>query len=86
MGTYEWDGTSPAAAVVEAVAEESDCDPAELATLYRVIDPDALEAFLDPRSGTEADRRVEFDYAGYAVAVTDDGLVEVTRAEAPLVG
>lgn len=84
MGTYEWDDSSPATAVVEAVAAECGCKQEELAALYDVIDPDALEAFFETGASRHRHRCIEFDYAGYEIAVSGDRRIEVTRAEEPL--
>lgn len=86
MGTYGWGEQSVAVAVVEAVAEEAQCEPDELTSLYDVIDPDALERFFEVDGGPDpARRRVSFTYAGYDVEVSGDRRIEVTRSEAPLV-
>lgn len=87
MGTYGWGEQSVAIAVIEAVAEEAECEPDELTSLYDVIDPDALERFFAVDGGDHPRRRrVSFTYDGYDVAVSGDRDIEVTPTEAPLVG
>lgn len=66
-------------AVVDAVAAAAGVSPLQLEPIATVIDPDALNAvFRSGRSGV----RVEFEYSGYVVSVTDgpDGTdVSVTQ-------
>lgn len=86
MATYGWAEQSVAIAVIEAVAEEAQCGPDELPSLYDVIDPDALDQFFsvgdDARSTS---RRVSFTYDGYDVSLSEDRRIEVTPSESPLV-
>lgn len=62
-------------AIVFEVAEREGTDPTQLPPLYEVVDPDALQAFVES-SGDDA-LAVEFLYQGYEVRVTSDGDVEV---------
>lgn len=60
-------------AVLAAVADRADADPADLPPLYDAIDPDALDAlFGEGRPG-----RVSFPYAGYEVTVVGRDRVTV---------
>lgn len=64
----------PSEEVIEAVANEEGLDPAELRSpLYDAIDPDALDALFRNSAGA-----VSFEYHGYAVVVTSDGIVQLT--------
>ena len=64
--------------VVDAVAAAEGTDPLDLgATLYDVVDPDALDALYRDGGGTVA---VEFDYVGYRVAIDEDGEIDVSKA------
>lgn len=65
---------SPSTAVVEAVANAEECDPADLKTpLYDHVDPDALDAFV----ASPADSCVRFEYHGYEVRIDGDGGVTI---------
>lgn len=76
---------APSRAVVEAVAEAEDVDPTDLAPLYGVVDPDALDAlFTSPLSESNAPTTagtVTFTYEGYRVEVTGGGRVSLEDAE-----
>lgn len=66
--------TPPSETVVETVADLEGSEPLGLEPpLYRVIDPDALDALFDPASGDplRSGTRVAFDYLGYRVVVED---------------
>lgn len=53
-------------AVIRALAEADDCDPADLTPpLYETIDPDALNALY-----ARASPHVHFDYGEYHVEIT----------------
>ncbi|PSP55970.1 hypothetical protein BRC82_03115 [Halobacteriales archaeon QS_1_67_19] len=68
------------AAVIEAVAEAADRDPAELGTpLYDQIDPDALDnLFSDRHNGMpRGSGHVVFTLLDYEVTVYSDGHVVV---------
>lgn len=67
----------PSVSVVEAVAAETGADPASLAPLYDVVDPDALDGLFEPG----ASGSVEFEFCGHDVAVHADGRVLVDGAE-----
>lgn len=70
--------------IIAAVAEREGVDPTEVEppeyeALYEVLDPEALDALFAPRqNGTErAAGRVEFEYCGYDITVTDGGEVSL---------
>jgi hypothetical protein len=63
---------SPAAGVVEAVVARDGVDPADLPPLASAVDPDALDAVIDE---DDEQRRLSFEYHGYAVTVHADGSV-----------
>ena len=69
------DGPAPSLAVVEAIAELADVDPADLSdegvVLYEHVDPDALNALVSDRS----DADVSLTVAGYDVRVGPDSAV-----------
>jgi hypothetical protein len=66
--------TRPSQRIVEAVAEEEGCDPAELIPrLHDVVDPDALDrVFADYEFGY-----VAFSYGGHEVTLYANGEVVV---------
>ncbi|UPV99366.1 hypothetical protein M0R88_12625 [Halorussus gelatinilyticus] len=67
-------------AVIDAVADAADLDPAELGTpLYDQIDPDALDnLFSDRHNGTpRGSGHVVFTLLDYEVTVYSDGSVVV---------
>lgn len=63
--------------VVGRVAKYEDTDPAELPPLFDVIDPDALDAFIDGAGRRDTPAQIQFSYHGYTVTVTGDGSVHV---------
>ena len=82
--TATWNTDSentPVYAVVSAVAEAEDVDPVDLPPLYNAIDPEALNALFTSRNDT-AVATVEFEYAGYTVAIHGTGEVVVRPAQA----
>ncbi|QSX00728.2 hypothetical protein J0X25_07155 [Haloterrigena alkaliphila] len=66
-----------------AVADETETPVDELPPLYTAIDPDALDAIVQPRSDgrTEAGPRVSFTIAGCTVDVGDGTVVVTADAE-----
>ncbi|WP_254270867.1 HalOD1 output domain-containing protein [Halorussus aquaticus] len=72
------EGESVTEAVVRAVSAEKDSRPAELESLYSVIETDALNALFGPQlSGNRrmANGAVAFEYSGCEIRVTHDGEV-----------
>ena len=67
---------TPSERVIQTVAAYSNTPPEELPLLYEAIDPDALDA-LFTTNGLSA--QVEFEYNDYHVAVSGDGVVDLTR-------
>ena len=68
-------------AVVDAVARAEGVDPLELdAPLYEAVDPDALDALFQTEAAA-VDGRIAFQYYGYEVTVTGDGLVALDAAD-----
>ena len=63
--------------VVGRIAKYEDTDPAELAPLFDVIDPDALDAFVDGARQRDTSAQIQFSYHGYTVTVSGDGSVHV---------
>lgn len=63
--------------VVSRVAQYEEMDPAELTPLYDVIDPDALDAFIEGADRRKTAAQIEFSYHGHTVTVSSDGAVQV---------
>ncbi|WP_126664425.1 HalOD1 output domain-containing protein [Haloterrigena salifodinae] len=77
--TANWDAdteNTPVYAVASAVAEAEGVDPVDLPPLYETIDPEALNDLLSSRDDSTV-ATVEFEYAGYAVTVSGEGMVTV---------
>lgn len=67
--------------IVNAVADETGCDPNTLPPLYSAVNPDALQTLLArPSSMTHeaADVEVTFEFADCTVAVSSTGEVDVS--------
>ncbi|WP_135366594.1 HalOD1 output domain-containing protein [Halosimplex halophilum] len=80
-------GTEPATPVIsilEAVAAADRTEALDLPPLSAAVDPEALNALLDPSGNASAPKRVTFDYAGRTVTVRRDGgvVVDPPRASA----
>jgi hypothetical protein len=69
--------------IVERVAASAGGDVTDLAPLYDVVDPEALERlFRRPvASRAASDLRVRFEYEGHVVVVREGGDVVVRRCE-----
>lgn len=73
--TFDWSGAeSVTAAVIDAVARASRAGPTDIAPLYDVIDPDALNALFETASRTASSGPVvEFEYHDMLVEVNASG-------------
>jgi len=76
---YEWASTAPSTAVIETVAIALDREPTTIEPLYESIDPDALDALLQPNGSpaTTNDVTVSFVVADRQVTVHSRGDVVV---------
>jgi hypothetical protein len=75
---YRWDGeTAPGFAIVEAVAETTGKEPAEMPPLQRTIDMDALESLI--AEPAESSVRLSFEYVGVDVTIEANGVIEVSQ-------
>lgn len=63
--------------VVGRIAKYEGIDPAELSPLYDVIDPDALDSFINGADRRDTAAEIQFSYHGYTVTVSTDGGVQV---------
>lgn len=70
------DGQSPAATVIETVADVEDVDPAELPPLADTIDPDMIDQFVTfAGSDTDSPAGLCFTHSGWNVFVRSDGTI-----------
>ena len=69
--------------VLTTVADANECTPDDLDTLYNVINPEALDELFAPRADgtTRSQGSVSFQYAGYWVTVSSDGVVELEPSD-----
>ena len=72
-------GLEPSTRLVLAVADRTGSSVDELPVLHETIDPEALDRLA--ADGRDASLDVRFEYAGFDVTVTDDGTVELVRAD-----
>ena len=79
---FEWASTAPSTAVVKTVAIALNREPTTIKSLYRSIDPDALDALLRPDGSPASsnDVTVSFVVADRQVTVHSRGDV-VVRAD-----
>ncbi|WP_459195036.1 HalOD1 output domain-containing protein [Halosimplex sp. J119] len=61
--------------VLTAIADELGTDPQSLPPLRDSIDPEFLNGFLD--AGEASVTTLSFEYHGYEVVVTSDGLIRL---------
>ncbi|SHK78645.1 MULTISPECIES: HalOD1 output domain-containing protein [Haladaptatus] len=67
-------------AVIRAVADAAEVDPADMTPLYDIIDPDALDRLFRPTSSVtrEVESSINFTMAGCEVVVSDNRTVSAT--------
>lgn len=70
-------------AVIVTLADVLDTEPGELDPLYSSVDPDALDAFVRVRNGTNADSHVAFTHEGHTIRVHSDGVVAISPGHEP---
>lgn len=77
--TYDGSTESASTAVVSTVAAVAEVGPLEIEPLYATVDPDALDALMDPvvSGPSRGDIRVTFSLAGHDVTVHSYGIVAV---------
>lgn len=70
------EGSTASETVLDAVAAVERTDPNDLTPpLYSVVDPEALDAFVESLNGRAG--RVEFVYRGHLVTVGGSGVISV---------
>lgn len=85
-GRVYWDqldaeDLSPSTGVVEAVLDLEGKDPNEITSLYDVLDPDALDSFIESWGGSGEPHRVSFSYEGYSIEVHSDRRIRLVPNE-----
>ncbi|WP_222915835.1 HalOD1 output domain-containing protein [Natrinema sp. SYSU A 869] len=79
VSTFDPDGDRPSETIVTAVATLCGSDPTELAPLYEVVDPDALDSFVEhaQRAADVDTHRVRFTYEEFDIGVRTDGEIRI---------
>lgn len=76
--SYDWEVTSPAAAVVETVGKAFNAAHTTFEPLYDTVDPDALNALvMSSDAPGNPNATVSFEYADRLVIVHSSGDVDV---------
>jgi len=70
-------------AVVATLAEVMDVEPFELDPLHSTVDPDALDALVRVRTGTDGDIHVTFTHEDHTITVYSYGVVTISQEHAP---
>lgn len=80
--TFDPAGDRPSEAVVNTVAALHGDDPGDLEPLYDVVEPDALDSFVEhaQRVGDAGTHQVWFSYEGFDVGVRSDGEIRIRDA------
>jgi hypothetical protein len=73
---------TPVVSILEAVAAADRTETLDLPPLSATVDPEALNALLDPSGNAGTPVRATFDYAGRTVTVRRDGSVVVDQPRA----
>ncbi|WP_368407736.1 HalOD1 output domain-containing protein [Halorussus amylolyticus] len=60
-----------------------DADPVELNPLHSTVDPDALDALICVRTGTDGDIHVTFAHEDHAITVYSYGVVSIAPSHEP---
>lgn len=68
---------SASEAIVGRIATYEGVDPSELTPIFDVIDPDALDSFIEAADRRDTPAEIQFSYHGYTVTVSSDGCVNV---------
>jgi hypothetical protein len=70
---FDQEKTPASLAVIATLADVLDTDPVELDPLHSTLDPDALDALVRVRNGTNGDIHVTFTHEGHAITVHSYG-------------
>ena len=80
---FDQEKTPASMAVIAALADIMDADPIELDPLYSTVDPDALDALVRVRLGTDGDIHVTFTHEDHAITVYSYGVVTISQKHDP---
>ena len=82
LATFDSAAVEPSTAVVETMADVLGRDPTDLAPLFEVVDPQALDRLCARRvPHREGDRTVAFTYLDHEVTVKSLGTIRVRPLE-----
>ncbi len=80
---FDQEKISASMAVIATLADAMDTDPVELDPLNSTVDPDALDALVRVRYGTNGDSHVTFTHEGHAITVHSYGIVTIVPEHEP---
>ena len=80
---FDSEKTPASMAVVATLADVMDADPIELDPLHSTVDPEALDALVRVRNGTDGDIHVTFTHEDHAITVHSYGVVTITLGHEP---
>ena len=80
---FDQEKTPASTAVIATLADVMDADPVELDPLHSTVDPEALNAFVRVRNGTEGDVHLKFSHEDHMITVNSYGVVTVTPGHEP---
>ncbi len=80
---FDQEKTPASMAVMATLADVMDADPVELDPLHSTVDPDALDALVRARTGTDGDIHVTFTHADHAITVYSYGVVTISQEHEP---
>ncbi len=80
---FDQEKTPASMAVIATLADVMDTDPVELDPLHSTVDPEALNALVRVRNGTDGDIHSTFTHEDHAITVYSYGLVTVTPGHEP---
>ena len=70
--------TPASMAVIATLANVMDTDPVALNPLHSTVDPEALDALVQVRNGTNGDIHVTFTHEGHEIRVHSYGVITIT--------
>lgn len=80
---FDQEKTPASMAVIATLADVMDADPVELDPLHSTVDPEALDALVRVRHGTDGDIHVTFTHEGHAITVSSYGVVTISQEHEP---
>lgn len=75
---FDQEKTPASMAVIATLADMMDADPCEIDSLYSTVDPDALDAFVPVRNGTNADTHVTFTHERNTITAYSYDMITIT--------